>query len=59
MAFSNQLPISETFGTFVGVAGFDWLTEGNAEPLKALLAALMVGVVVMGLRRLRLMRNRD
>ncbi|MCK6391548.1 MAG: hypothetical protein L6Q40_11110 [Azonexus sp.] len=58
MAFSNHLPISETLGTFVGVAGFDWLTEGNAEPEKALIAALVVGIAVAGLRHLRHAKNR-
>lgn len=52
MAFADNLPISESLGVFVGVAGFDWLTEGQAEPLKALLSALVVGGVILAVRRL-------
>lgn len=52
MAFADNLPISESLGVFVGVAGFDWLTEGQAEPLKALLSALAVGGVILAVRRL-------
>ncbi len=52
MAFADNLPISESLGVFVGVAGFDWLTEGQAEPLKALLSALVVGGVILAARRL-------
>lgn len=59
MAVADHLPISETLGTFVGVAGFDWLTEGNAEPVKALIAALMVGIAVASIRHLRHSRNSD
>lgn len=52
MAFADNLPISESLGVFVGVAGFDWLTEGQAEPLKALLSALVAGGVILAARRL-------
>ena len=52
MAFADNLPISESLSVFVGVAGFDWLTEGQAEPLKALLSALVVGGVILAVRRL-------
>ena len=30
MAFADNLPVSESFGVFVGVAGFDWLADGQA-----------------------------
>lgn len=50
MAFTHNLPVSETFGVFVGVAGFDWLTEGQAEPLKAIAAAVAAGVVIVAAR---------
>lgn len=47
MAFlGSDLPISESFGVFVGVAGFDWLADGHAEPLKALVAAVAAGTVI-------------
>lgn len=46
MAFADNLPISESLGVFVGVAGFDWLAEGQAEPLKAALAALAAGAII-------------
>ncbi|MBK8318030.1 MAG: hypothetical protein IPL05_05135 [Betaproteobacteria bacterium] len=29
MAFADNLPASESFGVFVGVAGFDWLADGS------------------------------
>jgi len=47
MAFADNLPLSESFGVFVGVAGFDWLADGNAEPLTAALAALSAGAVLL------------
>ena len=46
MAFADNLPISESLGVFVGVTGFDWLTEGQAEPLKAVIAAIAAGAIV-------------
>lgn len=51
MAFADNLPVSESFGVFVGVAGFDWLTEGHAEPLKAIAAAVVAGVVILAGRQ--------
>ena len=46
MAFSDNLPISEALGVFVGITGFDWLTEGQAEPLDAAIAAIAAGAVI-------------
>ena len=46
MAFSDNLPINESLGVFVGMAGMDWLVDGQAEPMKALFAALAAGVVI-------------
>lgn len=51
MAFADNLPVSESFGVFVGVAGFDWLAEGQAEPLKAAVAAVAAGAVILATRR--------
>ena len=45
MAFADNLPINESLGVFVGVAGMDWLADGRAEPLNALLAAVAAGAV--------------
>ena len=59
MAFADHLPINESLGVFVGVAGFDWLAEGQAEPLKALLAALCAGVAIILLRQLRNNRRKE
>lgn len=53
MAMPDNLPISETLGVFVGVAGFDWLSDGNANPLTALLAAIAAGGVIYLARRMR------
>lgn len=50
MAFADNFPVSESFGVFVGVAGFDWLTDGQAEPLKAAIAAIAVGAVIVASR---------
>lgn len=52
MSIGNHLPVSETLGVFVGVTGFDWLTEGQAEPLKALTASIIVGVILTAARHL-------
>ncbi|MCK6411834.1 MAG: hypothetical protein L6Q55_05330 [Azonexus sp.] len=59
MAFADNLPISESLGVFVGVAGFDWLTEGQAEPLKALAAALFAGFLIVLLRQRWKKRRRN
>ena len=56
MAFADNLPVSESFGVFVGVAGFDWLADGQAEPLKAAAAALAVGAIILVTRHW--LRNR-
>jgi len=59
MAFADHLPINESLGVFVGVAGFDWLAEGQAEPLKALLAALCAGIAIILLRQHRKNRRKE
>jgi hypothetical protein len=51
MAFADNLPINESLGVFVGVAGFDWLTDGQAEPVNAALAAIAAGAVIVVARR--------
>jgi len=42
--------VSESFGVFVGVAGFDWLADGQAEPLKAAAAAIAAGAIILATR---------
>ena len=59
MAFADNLPLSESFGVFVGVAGFDWLTDGQAEPLKAAAAALAAGAIILATRRWLKHRRKD
>jgi hypothetical protein len=59
MAFADNLPISESLGVFVGVAGMDWLADGQAEPLKALLAAVAVGATIIAARRWMRSRRKD
>ncbi len=59
MAFADNLPINESLGVFVGVAGLDWLADGHAEPLKAVLAALAAGVVIMAARHWLKRRRKD
>jgi hypothetical protein len=59
MAFADNLPISESLGVFVGVAGFDWLSEGQAEPLKAVVAAIAAGAVILATRHWLKNRRKD
>lgn len=59
MAFADNLPLSESFGVFVGVAGFDWLTDGQAEPLKAAVAAIAAGAVIVATRHWLKKRRKD
>jgi hypothetical protein len=58
MALADNLPVSESLAVFVGVAGFDWLTDGHAEPLKALLVGLFAGAIIMAAREWRKKRQR-
>ena len=59
MAFADNLPINESLGVFVGVAGMDWLADGQAEPLKALVAAVAAGAVIIVLRHWLKRRRKD
>lgn len=59
MSFGDHLPISESLGVFVGVAGFDWLADGQAEPVKAIVAAFAAGAVLMAARQWRKHRHKD
>ena len=59
MAFADNLPISESLGVFVGVAGLDWLADGHAEPMKAVVAAIAVGAVIIVARRWMKQRPKD
>ncbi|WP_153144845.1 hypothetical protein [Dechloromonas sp. H13] len=59
MAFADNLPISESLGVFVGVAGMDWLADGQAEPVKALLAAVAAGAAIVVARRWLRHRRKD
>ena len=59
MAFADNLPVNEVLGVFVGVAGMDWLADGQAEPLKALLAAVVSGAAIVALRQWRKRRRKD
>jgi hypothetical protein len=59
MAFVDNLPISESLGVFVGVAGFDWLADGQAEPLKAAVVAVAAGVVILATRHWLKRRRKD
>ncbi|HRH13564.1 MAG TPA: hypothetical protein PK225_04350 [Azonexus sp.] len=59
MAFADNLPINESLGVFVGVAGMDWLADGRAEPLNALLAAVAAGAAIIVARRWLKSRRKD
>ena len=59
MAFVDNLPVSESLGVFVGIAGYDWLAEGQAEPLKAAIAAVAAGGIIAIARALLKHRKKD
>ncbi|MDP3538731.1 MAG: hypothetical protein Q8S26_08510 [Azonexus sp.] len=59
MAFADNLPMNESLGVFVGVAGYDWLTEGQAEPLKAAVAAVAACAVILVARHWLKSRRKD
>ena len=59
MAFADNLPINESLGVFVGVAGMDWLADGHPEPLNALLAAVATGAAIVIARRWLKNRRKD
>lgn len=46
MPLGDHLPVSESLGVFFSVAGFDWLADGQAEPLKAVVVAVAAGAVI-------------
>ena len=58
MAFVDNLPVSESLGVFVGIARYDWLAEGQAEPLKAAIAAVAAGGIIAIARALLKHRNK-
>lgn len=59
MAFADNLPINESLGVFVGVAGLDWLADGQAEPVKAIVVAIAAGAVILVTRRWLKQRQKD
>lgn len=59
MAFADNLPINESLGVFVGVAGIDWLADGQAEPTKAIAVAFVTGAIILIARRWRKHRGKD
>lgn len=52
MSLPDDLPLSETLGIFVGIAGFDWLDDGNAELLTAVIGAIVAGTIIFLARRI-------
>jgi len=46
-------PISECLGVLFGVLGVDWLIDGKARFLTAIIPALAVGALIMIWRRWR------
>ncbi len=49
----NQFPFSETIGVFLGISGFDWLSEGYPEPIKAIAIAAASGLALFFLKQIR------
>ncbi|MDR2187565.1 MAG: hypothetical protein LBE62_05855 [Azonexus sp.] len=58
MSLADDLPVKESIGVFVGVAGLDWLADGYAEPLMAILAGVVAGAVILASRRWRRQRQK-
>ncbi|MBK7648821.1 MAG: hypothetical protein IPJ12_17140 [Betaproteobacteria bacterium] len=58
MAFADNLPISESLGVFIGITGFDWLSEGQAEPLKAAVTAVAAGALIVVARQILKKRHK-
>lgn len=58
MSLVQNLPLTESLGVFVGVAGIDWLADGRAEPLEALAAAVAVGTAIFVTRELMKRRRK-
>ncbi|MCE1238366.1 MAG: hypothetical protein LWW83_00365 [Azonexaceae bacterium] len=58
MSLPDDLPLSETLGIFVGIAGFDWLDDGNAELLTAVIGAIVAGTIIFLARRISRRRKR-
>lgn len=50
---TGELPISQSVAVFLGVSGFDWLKDGRADPLFALLVALAAGISIFLYRKLK------
>jgi len=59
MAFADNLPINESLGVFVGVAGMDWLVDGQAELMRAMLVAIAAGGVIFVVRHWRGKRRKN
>jgi hypothetical protein len=59
MAFADNLPLSESVGVFLGVAGLDWLADGHAEPLFAAIAAVVAGALIVAARHFLRVRDRQ
>ena len=59
MSFADGLPISESLGVFIGVSGFNLLTDGKAEPLIAAVSALASGAALYLTRRWLRQRRKD
>ena len=58
MAFADNLPISESLGVFIGITGFDWLSEGQAEPLKAAVTAVTTSALIVVARQILKKRHK-
>lgn len=50
MSLGDALPVSESIGVFVGVSGFDWLTDGQADAAQAAIIAAGVGAAIFVVR---------
>ena len=59
MSLPDDLPVSESLAVFLGVTGFQWLTEGRAGLLLPLSLAAASGIAILAIRRYRMRRKRQ
>lgn len=59
MPLPDDIPVSESLAVFLGVTGFQWLTEGRAGLLLPFFLAALSGCIILAIRRHRKRRDRE
>ena len=57
MALMDHVPVHETLGVFVGLSGYDWLSEGRTDALHAAMVSLAAGAIISVVRYQRRKRQ--